>query len=78
MPQPPDDHIRLALAHVSAAIEGVEATVHEAYADAAYDARISAYGNICARRVLLQRVRADLTLLPRSVSTPGVLAADQS
>jgi hypothetical protein len=76
MPQPPDDHIRLALAHVSAAVEGVERTIHEAYADAAYDARITAYGNICAKRALLQRVRADLNLLHRSVSAPGVLASE--
>jgi hypothetical protein len=76
MPQPPDDHIRLALAHVSAAVEGVERTIHEAYADAAYDARITAYGNICAKRALLQRIRADLNLLQRSVSAPGLLAAE--
>jgi|LakMenE01Jun11ns_1017448.scaffolds.fasta_scaffold6531651_1 hypothetical protein len=76
MPQPPDDHIRLALAHVSAACEGLERTIHEAYADAAYDARITAYGNICAKRALLQRIRADLNLLQRSVSAPGLLAAE--
>lgn len=77
MQQLPDDHIRLALAHVSSAIQGIERSVHKAYADAAYDARISAYGNICAKRVLLQRIRADLTLLQRSISAPGVLASEQ-
>lgn len=77
MQQLPDDHIRLALTHVSSAIQGIERSVHEAYADAAYDARISAYGNICAKRALLQRIRADLTLLQRSISAPGVLASEQ-
>ena len=77
MPQPPDDHIRLALGHVCAAIERLEGSVHQAYAEAAYELRISNYGNVCAKRTLLQRVRSDLKLLERSVSTPGVLADDQ-
>lgn len=77
MPQPPDEHIGLALAHVSAAIEGLERTIHEAYAGAAYDARITNYGNACAKRILLQRIRGDLSLLNRSVSASGLLASDQ-
>lgn len=38
---------------------------------------ISNYGNICAKRTLLHRIRGDLNLLHRSVSAPGLLAADQ-
>jgi hypothetical protein len=78
MQQPPDEHIRLALAHVRAAIEGIEATAHNAYADAAFDARITAYGHLCAKRVLLQRISGDLGLLERSVSASSLLAAQQS
>jgi hypothetical protein len=78
MQQSSDDHIRLALGHVCAALQGLEGSIHEAYAEAAYKSRISNYGNICAKRTLLHRVHADLRLLERSVSAPGVLAADQS
>lgn len=77
MPQPPDDHIRLALGHVCAAIERLEGSVHKAFEDAAYELRITNYGNVCAKRILLQRIRSDLKLLERSVSAPGVLANDQ-
>lgn len=76
MQQQPNDHVRLAHSHVCAALEGLERTIHEAYADAAYDARITNYGNICARRTLLHRIRADLALVQQSVSSPSVLAAD--
>ena len=74
-PQPHDD-IQLALAAVSRAIAAVEAVEHEAYSDAAQQARITAYGNHCARRVLLQQAKSILGLLARSLSTAGVLGAD--
>jgi len=74
MQQPPDEHIRLALTHVSAALEGIERTAADAYAEAAFNARLNNFGNHCAKRVLLQRIRSDLSLLQRSVSAPGLLA----
>lgn len=74
MSLPPDEHIRLAHAHVSAALESFERTAWDAYAEAAYNARLTNYGNHCAKRVLLQRIRSDLSLLQRSVSAPGLLA----
>ena len=77
MPLPPDEHIRLAHTHVCDAIAGIEATTADAYAEAAFNARLSNYGNHCAKRALLQRIRADLTLLQRSVSASGVLAAEE-
>jgi DNA-binding LytR/AlgR family response regulator len=76
MPQPADDHIGLALAHVSAALEGFERTAADAYAEAAFNARLTSYGNHCAKRALLQRISADLKLLHRSVSAPGLLVPD--
>lgn len=78
MPLPPDEHIRLALTHVSAALEGFERTAADAYAEAAYNARLTNFGNHCAKRVLLQRIRSDLSLLQRSVSAPGLLAPQES
>jgi len=77
MPQSPDEHIRLAHAHVCNAIQGVEATAADAYAEAAYNARITNYGSHCAKRALLQRIRSDLQLLQRSVSAAGVLATEE-
>jgi hypothetical protein len=77
MPLPPDEHIRLAHAHVCDAIRAVEATAADAYAEAAYNARLTYFGNHCAKRALLQRIRADLNLLQRSVSAPGLLAAEE-
>ena len=77
MPLLPDEHIRLAHAHVCDAIRGIESTAADAYAEAAYNARLTHFGNHCAKRVLLQRIRADLKLLQRSVSAPGLLAAEE-
>lgn len=73
-----DDDILIALAAVSRAIGAVEAAEHEAYADAAFECRIAAYGNLCARRTLLQQARHTLSLLARSVPAPHVLARDES
>lgn len=69
----PDEQIRLALAHVCSAIEAYEASASDAYADAAFNARLSNYGNLCAKRILLQRVRSDLSLLARSVHRANLL-----
>jgi len=77
MPQPADDHIRIALGHVCRAIESYESAASDAYAEAAYNARLINYGNHCAKRVLLQRIKHDLALLNRSVSAPGLLGADE-
>lgn len=76
MKSPADDHIRSALSAVSAAIADLEAAQADAYAEAAFDCRITAYGNLCARRVLLQQARSILSLLARSIPAPHLLAAD--
>jgi len=75
MAHPANDHIRLALKHVCRAIEGYESTAADAYAEAAFDARLVNFGNHCAHRVLLQRIKHDLSLLDRSVSAPGLLGS---
>ena len=77
MPLPPDEHIRLAHAHVCDAIRAIESTGADVYAEAAFNARLTYFGNHCAKRVLLQRIRSDLKLLQRSVSSPGLLATDE-
>lgn len=75
-PQPHDD-IHAALAAVSRAIAAIESVQHHSYADAALEGRLSAYGNLCARRALLHQARSILSLLARSLSAPGVLDGEQ-
>ena len=77
MPQPAEREIHDALAAVSRAIGILETAEHEAYANAAFECRIAAYGNHCAQRVLLQQARSILSLLARSVSAPGLLATEK-
>jgi hypothetical protein len=77
MPYQANDSIRLALAHVCNAIAAYESSSAETYAEAAYNARLVNFGNHCAHRVLLQRIKHDLSLLNRSVSAPGLLGADE-
>lgn len=74
-PQPHDD-IHSALAAVSRAIAAIESVHHHTYADAALEGRLTAYGNHCAQRALLQQARSILALLARSLTAPGVLGPD--
>lgn len=77
MPPSAHDDINAALEAVSRAIAAIESVEYDTYAEAAFDVRITAYGNHCARRVLLQQARSILALLARSISTPSVLGAGQ-
>ena len=77
MPLPADDDIRHALALVSRAIERTESTAAEAYSTAALNAQLTSYGHFCAKRALLQRIKADLQLLARTVHTASVLAVEE-
>lgn len=77
MSLPPDDDIRYALALVSRAIERTEKTAAQAYSAAALNAQLNSYGHLCAKRAVLQRIKADLQLLARSVSHAGGMAVDQ-
>lgn len=58
-----DDHLGIALNHVTTALSQLSEDDHQAFAQAAFELRITRYGNHCRRKALLQRIHADLCCL---------------
>jgi hypothetical protein len=58
-----DDHLDHALHHITTALSQLSEDDHEAFAQAAYELRITRYGSHCRRKALLQRIHADLHCL---------------
>ena len=58
-----DDHLGIALNHVTTALSQLSEDEHQAFAQAAYELRITQYGSHCRRKALLQRIHADLSCL---------------
>lgn len=58
-----DDHLGIALDHITTALSQLSEDDHEAFAQAAYELRITRYGTHCRRKALLQRIHADLCCL---------------
>jgi hypothetical protein len=58
-----DDHLGIALNHVTTALSQLSEDEHQAFAQAAYELRITQYGSHCRRKDLLQRIHADLNCL---------------
>lgn len=58
-----DDHLDIALNHITTALSQLSEDEHEAFAQAAYELRITRYGSHCRRKAILQRIHADLCCL---------------
>ena len=58
-----DDHLHHALHHVTTALGQLSEDDHHAFAQAAFELRITSYGTHCRRKALLQRIHADLHCL---------------
>lgn len=58
-----DDHLDFALFHITTALSQLSEDEHEAFAQAAYELRITRYGSHCRRKAILQRIHADLCCL---------------
>lgn len=58
-----DDHLSLAYQHISHAIEQLERRESDVFAQAAFESRITAYGNHCRRHALLKHIANDLKQL---------------
>lgn len=58
-----DEHLHSALDHVTTALSQLSEDDHEAFAQAAYELRITRYGSHCRRKALIQRIHADLLCL---------------
>jgi hypothetical protein len=58
-----DEHLHCALDHITSALSQLSEDDHEAFAQAAYELRITRYGSHCRRKALLQRIHADLHCL---------------
>jgi hypothetical protein len=67
-PESTDDHLALALHHISAAIERLEDHEHNVFAQAAFESRITAYGNHCRRHAVLQHIARDLEQLTKAAA----------
>ena len=58
-----DDHLGIAFNHITTALSQLSEDDHEAFAQAAFELRITRYGTHCRRKALLQRIHADLHCL---------------
>jgi hypothetical protein len=58
-----DDHLHCALHHITTALSQLSEDDHEAFAQAAFELRITSYGSHCRRKALVQRIHADLYCL---------------
>ena len=55
-----DEHLHCALHHITTALSQLSEDDHEAFAQAAFELRITSYGSHCRRKALVQRIHADL------------------
>lgn len=65
------EHILLALVHINECIAGID--LDEAFRLAAFESRITQYGNACSQRSILLRIQSDLKALALSHRTPSVV-----
>lgn len=65
-----DDHIHHALHHVTTALSQLSEDDSNVFAQAAFELRITSYGDHCRRKAILQRIHADLCCLVQEAADP--------
>ena len=63
-----NDHLALALHHLTAALQRLEDHEHNVFAQAAFESRITAYGNHCRRHAVLKHITRDLEQLTKAAA----------